>query len=73
LQGSEDDNGLPAQLQVIERLVPRSSVRLLSGLGHFLHKEAPDLVITLISDFVAAFGGIQAFANGSLAVRDGNL
>jgi pimeloyl-ACP methyl ester carboxylesterase len=60
LQGSDDANGLPAQLQVIERLVSGSSVRLLNGLGHFLYKEAPELVLALICDFVVAFGGLQA-------------
>jgi pimeloyl-ACP methyl ester carboxylesterase len=53
LQGTEDENGLPIQLEAIQKGVPDCISHLLPGLGHFLFKQDPDRLVGLIDRFVA--------------------
>jgi pimeloyl-ACP methyl ester carboxylesterase len=53
LQGSEDENGLPIQLEAIQERVPDCTSCLLPGLGHFPFKQDPDMLMDLIARFVA--------------------
>ena len=54
LQGENDENGLPIQLEALKRHVPDCTARLLPGLGHFPFIEAPEAVAAVINEFVAA-------------------
>jgi pimeloyl-ACP methyl ester carboxylesterase len=60
LQGEGDENGLPVQLDVIERRIPRARAQLLPGLGHFPFKQAPELLVALVARFVTAETGVAA-------------
>jgi pimeloyl-ACP methyl ester carboxylesterase len=53
LQGENDENGLPVQLDVLKRYVPDCIAELLAGLGHFPFIEAPDAVVAAINEFCA--------------------
>jgi pimeloyl-ACP methyl ester carboxylesterase len=52
LQGTEDENGLPIQIETISKCVPDCTSHLLHGLGHFPFKQDPDRLIDLIERFV---------------------
>lgn len=52
LQGSEDAYGLPDQLDWIRTAVPHADARLIDGLGHFPHVEAPEQMLEVIVPFL---------------------
>ena len=53
LQGEKDEYGTPEQLAIAKReCAGPVETHLLPGLGHSLHKEAPELMTALIADFV---------------------
>jgi pimeloyl-ACP methyl ester carboxylesterase len=53
LQGTEDENGLPIQVEAIQKGVPNCTSYFLPGLGHFPFKQDPDMLVTLIERFLA--------------------
>jgi pimeloyl-ACP methyl ester carboxylesterase len=53
MQGENDENGLPQQLDAIQKYVPQATVRLLQGLGHFPFREDPESLVDLINRFIA--------------------
>jgi pimeloyl-ACP methyl ester carboxylesterase len=53
LQGSEDENGLPVQVEAIQKGVLDCTSHILPGLGHFPFKQDPDRLVDLIERFVA--------------------
>lgn len=53
LQGSEDENGLPIQVEAIRNGAPNCTSHFLPGLGHFPFKQDPDMLAALIERFVA--------------------
>jgi pimeloyl-ACP methyl ester carboxylesterase len=53
LQGEKDEYGTPEQLAIARRECPGPvQTHLLPGIGHSIHKEAPDLMCRVISEFV---------------------
>lgn len=53
LQGEKDEYGTPEQLAIARReCAGPVETHLLPGLGHSLHKEAPETMTRLIADFV---------------------
>lgn len=64
MQGSEDEFGVSEQVHTIARGVsgPSEGV-ILEGIGHEPHRDAPDLIVKKIADFIANSGiqtGLQA-------------
>ncbi len=57
--GSADLAIPPATARAVARLVPGSEVRMLSGLGHLAHEEAPDRVATLVHEVAARLGPLE--------------
>ncbi len=54
LQGEQDEYGTPEQLTIARReCAGPVEAHLLPGIGHSIHKEAPELMCRMISDFVA--------------------
>lgn len=60
--GSADLAIPPATAREVARLVPGSEVRILSGLGHLAHEEAPERVAELVRAAAAAAGDTKGDA-----------
>lgn len=56
LAGEQDRAVPPSEAEKVARLVPRAEVRMLPGLGHLAHEEAPGLVIDEIVAFARRCG-----------------
>lgn len=54
LHGTRDEYGSPAQPERIARLAGgQATCRILDGLGHIPHREAPERVLSLVADFLS--------------------
>ena len=57
LHGTEDEFGSPAQPKRIARLAGGpATCRILEGLGHVPHREAPERILSLVAEFLAGIG-----------------
>lgn len=52
MQGAEDRNGALNQLEAISARIHNCSVSVLNGLGHFPFREEPEMLATLIANYV---------------------
>ena len=53
MQGENDEYGLPQQVtDIVQGIGPQASPVLIPGVGHSPHFEKPDLVLTLLNEFV---------------------
>src|SRR3972149_3646034 len=53
LQGTDDNYGLPSQLDGIKEAAPHPEIELMPGIGHFPQVEAPDRIAERAPAFVA--------------------
>jgi pimeloyl-ACP methyl ester carboxylesterase len=56
LWGAEDQVIDPSQGEAMAAVMPQAEIYILPAVGHVAHEEAPDEVVSVIEDFMAASG-----------------